>query len=168
MACEGLAALNTEWYPLSWWRGGENTPYNIKKGVKVPPWKIANWEPWHSSSHKAQTGMHRRTDTHVCTTQTESLTLTITGCRSTPYMSNHFTLSKYRYSATTGTRPLCRRKTEQMQKSPSFHSFAANYCCFFSVLIPCSPFHFLEMHAYRGTVISLCVYLSVCVSYLLK
>ena len=26
MACERLAALNTEWYPVSWWRGGENTP----------------------------------------------------------------------------------------------------------------------------------------------
>ena len=47
MACEGLAALNTEWYPLRWWRGGENTPYNIKKRVKVSPRKIANWEPWY-------------------------------------------------------------------------------------------------------------------------
>ena len=37
-----------DWYSQSWWRGGENTPYNIKKGVKAPPWKIANWvwEPW--------------------------------------------------------------------------------------------------------------------------
>ena len=26
MACEGLAALNTEWYFLCWWRRGENTP----------------------------------------------------------------------------------------------------------------------------------------------
>ena len=41
MACEGLAAWNIEWYPLSWWRGGENTLWNIKKGVKVPPWKIS-------------------------------------------------------------------------------------------------------------------------------
>ena len=46
MACEGLAALNTVLYPLHWWRKGENTPLNIRKEVKVPLWKIANWEPW--------------------------------------------------------------------------------------------------------------------------
>lgn len=36
----------------------------------------------------------------------ESSKLTITGWRSTPYISNHFTLSRNRYSAITGTRPL--------------------------------------------------------------
>ena len=41
----GLAALNTKRYPLCWRRGGENTPWNIKNGVKVPPWKTANREP---------------------------------------------------------------------------------------------------------------------------
>ena len=45
MACEGLAAWSTEWYPLSWWRGGENAPLNIKKWMKVSPWKVADWEP---------------------------------------------------------------------------------------------------------------------------
>ena len=40
MACEGLAVLNTEWHPLSWWRAGESNPpppLNIKKGVKEHP-----------------------------------------------------------------------------------------------------------------------------------
>ena len=47
MACGGLAVLNTEWHPLSWWWGDKNTPWNIKKEVKVPPWKTANWKPWY-------------------------------------------------------------------------------------------------------------------------
>ena len=46
MAFEGLAALNTEWYPLSWWRRGENTPKKAEEWVKVPSWKGDNWEPW--------------------------------------------------------------------------------------------------------------------------
>ena len=51
MACEGLAALNTEWYPLTWWRGGG-----------IPPRKIANWEPWHGLAlcdAGRQTCMHK-------------------------------------------------------------------------------------------------------------
>ena len=36
MACEGLAALNTEWYPQSWWRGGKNTPKTLRRGECTP------------------------------------------------------------------------------------------------------------------------------------
>ena len=46
-SCKSLSPLNMQWYPLSWWTGGENIPSKIQEGKKVPPWKRENWEPWH-------------------------------------------------------------------------------------------------------------------------
>ena len=39
MAFELLAALNTEWYPLSWWRGAKNTPLKHQEGDEGTPLK---------------------------------------------------------------------------------------------------------------------------------
>ena len=39
MACEGLAAVNTKWYPLSWWKGGWKCPLEHQEGGEGTPLK---------------------------------------------------------------------------------------------------------------------------------